>query len=86
MIRILVLLLFITPALAHDWFPPECCNGQDCKPVSCDELIDQDDGSVKWNNYTFPSLRVHPSQDRHCYVCIYSVNGMPLCAFIQQQS
>lgn len=27
------LLFLVTAALAHSWYPPECCSGQDCSEV-----------------------------------------------------
>jgi hypothetical protein len=27
---LLAIMLVCTPAIAHDWYPSECCGGQDC--------------------------------------------------------
>jgi hypothetical protein len=37
---LLVLMLVTSPAAAHDWYPPECCGGQDCAPVDKAEIIE----------------------------------------------
>lgn len=67
--------------LAHDWYPFECCRGQDCHPVPCSEV----DG-LKWRSYAFPSIR--PSPDGQCHVCIHDsqppFRGQPLCLFVPE--
>lgn len=30
----IALLTLSIPAIAHDWYPHECCSGQDCAPIS----------------------------------------------------
>jgi hypothetical protein len=32
-------LMFATPAVAHDWYPFECCSGLDCAPVEKAEVV-----------------------------------------------
>jgi hypothetical protein len=34
----LLSLLVATPAVAHDWYPLECCHGIDCAPVEHVEI------------------------------------------------
>lgn len=86
------LLLCLTGmAGAHSWYPIECCSGQDCQPVSVDDLVEQSDGSWKYlpTGLVFPKETIRPSQDRHFHVCIgrHSFNfGKPLCAFVLQGS
>jgi hypothetical protein len=33
------LLAAATPAVAHDWYPMECCSGMDCAPVEKVEIL-----------------------------------------------
>ena len=68
MIRALAFSIII---LAHSWYPPECCSGIDCKPVSCEDLEQLNDGKVlyKPGGYTFAKSQVSPSQDANCHVC-----------------
>jgi len=30
--------------LAHSWYPGICCGEQDCKPVACDQLVEDRGG------------------------------------------
>lgn len=34
-----VLLALATPAMAHDWYPLECCHAMDCAPVEKVEML-----------------------------------------------
>lgn len=50
-----ILLLMLIPAFAHDWYPLECCSGQDCRALSDAEVpqyVQPADGGkyliVKW--------------------------------------
>ena len=80
--------------LAHSWYPNNCCGGQDCHPVPCDELLAQKDGGVRWQDpsgttYTWDYRQVQPSQDNQCHVCIvppseWAPEGRPTCAFTLQ--
>jgi hypothetical protein len=36
---LLASLLAATPVAAHDWYPLECCHGQDCAPVDKVEMV-----------------------------------------------
>jgi hypothetical protein len=89
--RLLIILAFLlmsSPfALAHDWYPYYCCGGKDCHPVGCDELIDDNEGNVKYNEYLFTKGQVQPSQDNKCHVCIadnYDGSKRPTCVFTLQ--
>ncbi len=83
------MLLTLSTALAHDaqtgmTYPFSCCGGQDCKPVPCDELVEQDNG---WWEYLpthtpFPPHVVQPSQDRFCHICVTPSVKQGRCAFI----
>jgi hypothetical protein len=70
----------------HDWYPKECCEGQDCRPVSCTEITEEPDFYV-WHNLRFqkhgklPKV-VRPSPDDHCHVCAIPPN--PYCIFLPQ--
>lgn len=65
----------------HHWYDPWCCNDKDCRPVPCEELIEQKDGSYKYQNYTIDKSKVKPTQDNQCHVCIFNETGR--CAYIQ---
>lgn len=77
------LALLATAALAHSWYPQQCCGDRDCKPVPCDQLVEDRDGWLyipTGNHFTPP--QVQPSQDRHCHVCLGLSDKRSLCAFI----
>jgi hypothetical protein len=76
---------------AHSWYPQECCSENDCRPVPCEELYEQDDGGIKYNDLTFGDRifskeKIKPSQDRYCHVCIGLQAGTPYCVFVMQGS
>lgn len=69
----------------HDWYPNSCCGGMDCKPVPCEQLVEDNDGWVylPTRNHFHPA-QVQPSPDRNCHVCIAKGGDhRSLCAFIQ---
>ena len=39
-----IALLLTRPAAAHEWFPPECCSGQDCEHVAADFIVESKAG------------------------------------------
>lgn len=80
MIKILTAISLIT--LVHSWYPPECCSGQDCKPVPCDQLVEMGNGDWKFEDKVFSKEKIRLSEDQYCHVCIHPFSGNPLCAFI----
>jgi len=79
--------------LAHSWYPPACCSDTDCKPVPCEELVENDNGGVTYKGTNFPKSMIHPSQDMQCHVCAgtyHQLDGgtqpIPRCIFILQGS
>ncbi len=68
--------------LAHSFYPQSCCSDTHCRPVPCDQLIEQPNGDVLFNGtITVPSRSVSPSPDRRCHICIIAGSGV--CAFLQ---
>jgi hypothetical protein len=45
----IALLLTVTSADAHSWYPRECCSDQHCFPVPCNELHNNTWG-VEWHH------------------------------------
>ena len=76
-------LLVSSIILVHSWYPQSCCSDKDCRPVSCDELLDQRSGEIKYKNFTFRKDQVKPSEDGSCHVCIHE-GKMPMCVFTLQ--
>jgi hypothetical protein len=75
-------------ALAHSWYPLECCSGQDCHPVPCETLRENRDGSLTYTptSNDFEARKIRPSQDAHCHICTSSPDGRgyAYCAFTVQ--
>ena len=93
--RIAPLLLATTlAAQAHSWYPIECCKSKeehgDCRPVPCEELLEDQHGGVDYRApegskiYVAPS-RVHPSPDSKCHICYEprGEGGVGFCAWLQ---
>lgn len=85
LILVLALLASVN-AKAHDWFPLECCGGNDCKEIT------------KWEDYTSTywkitnadgtffvkkDMSVRPSKDSKRYLCVN--NGKIYCLFAVEQ-
>ena len=86
---VLASLLVASPvAHAHEWYPLECCSGQDCGPA--DSVVRHDDGSylvtARGISVVIPATysQWRPSPDGQVHVCIrtYRSGGaMLICAF-----
>jgi len=81
--------------LAHSQYPALCCNGDadtgDCRPVPCESINENDDGSYTWSGIKFPPSMVHPSFNTQCHVCekaltdqLGNSSHFPHCIFIQE--
>lgn len=81
--KIIVAFGVLVPAVAraHDWYPQQCCSGQDCRPVPCDEITASPDYYF-WKGMRFPKNAAKPSEDNQCHICA-SPGGMPRCMFLQ---
>jgi len=77
-------LLIAGTAYGHEWFDPECCDGNDCIKISCSDVENQ--GS-KYYYQGIEAKKVLPSQDENCYVCPRYSNGiidLIRCLYIKQ--
>lgn len=84
MLILLAGVLFATSALAHSWYPPECCEYlQHCRPVACDTITPGDHGSYLYEGLKFTKDMVHVAPDGKCHVCINSTDmgKVPLCIY-----
>jgi hypothetical protein len=74
-------------AHAHEWYPRECCSGEDCGPA--DTVVQRDDGSflvtAHGMSVVIPStFHWKPSPDGRVHVCIRQLvlgGSMLVCAF-----
>lgn len=68
-----LMMLACVPASGHSWYDPWCCNGDDCKAISPDDVVAGPKGFTvqgKWFvPYGDPSIR--QSQDRDYHACEY---------------
>jgi hypothetical protein len=84
----IVLAFLAAPALAHSWYPPECCSGQDCHPVPCETLRSEDNGGLTYTptSTSFLKRMIRPSQDGSCHICTSKPDGggFPYCVFTLQ--
>lgn len=39
LLLIVLALAAVGPARAHDWYPPNCCSGHDCRPIDADGVL-----------------------------------------------
>lgn len=98
---IIIWLIIISPAHAHDWYPDDCCHAADkdgnhgeCHPLaSCDEVVPTENG-LTWHDYTFSPAQVRKSQDNKCHVCASPALGTgdkivpdatPHCLFVYEK-
>lgn len=74
--------------LAHSWYPPACCTGQDCRKV--DRIDHLPDGGLLMHfggqQVVVPrGFEQLPSQDADAHVCVYRNalgRWVPRCVFI----
>jgi hypothetical protein len=75
-------------ALAHSWYPPQCCNEQDCRKV--DRIEHLPDGTMLLHTGMLVvqvprGFKEMPSKDADAHVCFYR-NYMgryvPRCVFM----
>lgn len=83
MIRALVVMalgMFATWAMAHSWYPPECCFGGsrgDCAPIHPDRVTITSTGYLVDGIHHEEWHRVRNSPDTQYHGCFYRVQPMP---------
>ena len=83
-----VMLLLNGAAVAHSWYPKECCHDKECRPVPCAELH-YDGDSVRYGRIYFSKRMIRQSHDEGCHVCYADPMGsiipsVPFCVFVPQ--
>jgi hypothetical protein len=68
--------------LAHSFYPPYCCNEQDCRPVPCNE-ISFTTSHVIWRGLYGIKWATYLSPDGQCHVCTSSIALR--CVFIPER-
>lgn len=71
---LLIFLLLSSPALAHDWYPDDCCNKGDCDEVSASAIKVEPKGyrvlpTDELIAYSSPKKRVSPDKNYHWCIC-----------------
>ena len=73
------LILISQLLLAHEFYDPACCSDKDCRPVTCNEIVAQPDGTVKYKDFTFNKRMFKTAPDGMCHVCIWG--NTPMCVY-----
>lgn len=75
MIRLaLVLALLSSQAVAHSWYPYECCSDKDCEMVAAKDIKRDDTSWVLPNGERIPFENARESPDAEFHWCRYT-NG-----------
>ena len=83
---------YITPlyALAHSWYPHECCSSTDCEPIAEDQIKITSEGYVLPNGELVRHGTTRPSQDGQYHWCRYLIEPRmlirrePTCFFVPE--
>ncbi len=78
---IVAFLLTTTLALAHSWYPPECCSDSDCRPIACEDITYNEDGSATYKGMVFSKAQIKISKDYDCHACYTAYNAYCLFHF-----
>lgn len=86
---LLIGLMLSGPAAAHDWYPTECCGGQDCAPVDSASMVPTPDGGpMQMRVCTAVGCGVVPlnlshfeSKDNRMHACL--VRGAAFGAYVR---
>jgi hypothetical protein len=63
-----ILFVFTGIALAHSWYPADCCAGNDCTQIPCPELVKQGADYV-YRGTVFTASKFRESMDNFCHAC-----------------
>lgn len=63
-------------ALAHDWYPRECCSIDDCRPYPAGKVKAGPDGWVLSDGTRVPYGTARPSPDRQFHRCDFDDGDM----------
>lgn len=89
-LALVFLFVLFTPARSHDWYPVECCSGQDCRPVSAASVRAGPQGYVLQSSgetvgYGDARIRVSPGEHFHWCNAGGTTRGHTICLFVPQQ-
>lgn len=77
-------IVLTTAALAHDDYPPDCCDGTDCAIVPCGEIEHLGEQRWRHGDAVFSANNVRKPRDEHCHICKWGTIGR--CIFFPMPS
>jgi hypothetical protein len=90
MIRTIVVIVLVSlscwAALAHDFYPQECCSGKDCSPIKAERVRVTGNGYLVDGFHLVPFARARWSPDEHYHACWPSSGRMLGCFFAPQRA
>ena len=77
------LIIYLTPANAHDWYDAKCCSGIDCAEVPNGTVEEKSDGiHVKGHGIlSYTDSRLNWSRDDQDHLCVSKSSGKLLCVY-----
>lgn len=96
-IGLFVLILSLSPARSHSWYPAACCSDRDCAPIRASAVSRVGNEYVitlrrgehpmldASQDITVRKIATHlaePSRDREYHVCLSPIDARILCFFI----
>lgn len=79
-------LFLSTAVMAHEWYPPECCSGNDCRLARQDEIVEAPGGwRVVPTGEFFTYKAARPSPDGKFHRCLQvpvDIKSKTLCIFV----
>jgi hypothetical protein len=78
---IAVLLFLTTAALAHSWYPVECCGEYDCSPIDDARVRVVEGGYLVDGKHFIETSRVRQSKDSDYHACFWPADRL-WCFFI----
>ena len=83
----LLVLILPATALAHSWYPYECCSDRDCYPVAIEQVTSTQGGWMLKDGTFIGHREARPSPDGRFHICRYedgkgkmiSIPGKPAC-------
>ncbi len=82
--------LLYNDALAHSWYPHECCSSTDCEPLAEDQIKLTSEGYILPNGELVRHGSTRPSQDGQYHWCRYLIEPRqiirkdPVCLFVPE--
>jgi hypothetical protein len=63
-------------ALAHSWYPDDCCSDADCRPIASEYVTEQPDGyHIFGGRFFVPRSQARVSPDGGYHGCPYGKSG-----------